>query len=200
MSAETYSPSSFETESEMLPQDPPPKVIRFMGWWLIWLFISALLAAIFVHLPETEHAAFVLIPREGADPIQSPRLATVKTAAEAVRLASRAAGCNADIAQASHSPDAAAHPAGNANTAARLDRSRHVAPGKTAQPPTNKCFAAHQFSRGHFFAVATWKRKSASRSRVSSCIAARWFMDVRARAPSEGNRGISRLALKLGLA
>jgi len=35
------------------------------------------LAAIFVHLPETEHAAFVLIPREGADPIQSPRLATV---------------------------------------------------------------------------------------------------------------------------
>ena len=77
MSAETYSPSSFETESEMLPQDPPPKVIRFMGWWLICLFIISLLAAIFVHLPETEHAAFVLIPREGADPIQSPRLATV---------------------------------------------------------------------------------------------------------------------------
>ena len=77
MSSETYSPSSFETESEMLPQDPPPKVIRFMGWWLIWLFIIGLLAAIFVHLPETEHAAFVLIPREGADPIQSPRLATV---------------------------------------------------------------------------------------------------------------------------
>jgi hemolysin D len=77
MSTETYSPSSFDTESEMLPQDPPPKVIRFMGWWLIWLFIIALLAAIFVHFPETEHAAFVLIPREGADPIQSPRLATV---------------------------------------------------------------------------------------------------------------------------
>jgi len=37
MSMETYSPSSFDTESEMLPQDPPPKVIRFMGWWLIWL-------------------------------------------------------------------------------------------------------------------------------------------------------------------
>src|SRR5437588_10562062 len=55
----------------------PPIVFRFIGWWLIWLFIIALLAAIFVHLPETEHAAFVLIPREGADPIQSPRLATV---------------------------------------------------------------------------------------------------------------------------
>ena len=77
MSSETYSPSSFETESEMLPQDPPPKIIRFMGWWLIWLFIIALLAGIFVHLPETEHAAFVLVPRDGADPIQSPRLATV---------------------------------------------------------------------------------------------------------------------------
>jgi multidrug resistance efflux pump len=35
------------------------------------------LVAIFVHLPETEHAAFILVPREGADPIQSPRLATV---------------------------------------------------------------------------------------------------------------------------
>src|SRR5436309_9264249 len=77
MSAEAYSPSSFETESEMLPQDPPPKVIRLMGWWLIWLFIIALLAAIFVHLPETEHAPFVLVPRDGADPIQSPRLSTV---------------------------------------------------------------------------------------------------------------------------
>jgi hemolysin D len=77
MSVETYSPSSLETESEMLPQDPPPKVIRLMGWWLIWLFIIALLAAIFVHLPETEHAAFVLVPRDGTDPIQSPRLATV---------------------------------------------------------------------------------------------------------------------------
>ena len=77
MSTEAYSSSSFETESEMLPQDPPPKVIRFMGWWLICLFIIGLLAAIFVHLPETEHAAFVLVPRDGADPIQSPRLATV---------------------------------------------------------------------------------------------------------------------------
>src|SRR5438046_4045011 len=77
MIMETYSPSSLDTESEMLPQVPPPKFIRFMRWWLISLFIIALLAAIFVHLPETEHAAFTLVPREGADPIQSPRLATV---------------------------------------------------------------------------------------------------------------------------
>ena len=77
MSTETFSPSSLDSESEMLPQDPPPKVIRFIGWWLIWLFVIGLLVAIFVHLPETEHAAFILVPREGADPIQSPRLATV---------------------------------------------------------------------------------------------------------------------------
>ena len=77
MSIEIYSPNPIETESEMLPQDPPPKVIRFIGWWLIWLFVIALLVAIFVHLPETEHAAFILVPREGTDPIQSPRLATV---------------------------------------------------------------------------------------------------------------------------
>ena len=77
MSTETFSPSSLDSESEMLPQDPPPKVIRFIGWWLISLFVIGLLVAIFVHLPETEHAAFVLVPREGADPIQSPRLATV---------------------------------------------------------------------------------------------------------------------------
>jgi multidrug efflux pump subunit AcrA (membrane-fusion protein) len=77
MSTETYSPSSLDSESEMLPQDPPPKVIRFIGWWLISLFVIGLLVAIFVHLPETEHAAFILVPRDGADPIQSPRLATV---------------------------------------------------------------------------------------------------------------------------
>ena len=73
MNAETYSPSSLETESEMLPQDPPP-IIRLMGWWLISLFVVALFAAIFVHLPETEHAAFVLVPRDGrrSDSVAAP--------------------------------------------------------------------------------------------------------------------------------
>jgi multidrug resistance efflux pump len=41
------------------------------------VFVVALLAAIFVQLPETEHAPFVLLPHNGADPIQSPRLATL---------------------------------------------------------------------------------------------------------------------------
>jgi multidrug resistance efflux pump len=77
MSRETFTPSSLETESEMLPQDPPPRIIRFIAQWLMAVFAVALLAAIFVHLPETEHAPFVLLPHNGADPIQSPRLATV---------------------------------------------------------------------------------------------------------------------------
>jgi multidrug resistance efflux pump len=69
--------NSLEMEAEMLPEDPPPKLIRYMAFWLLAVFAVGLLAAIFVHLPETEHAPFVLVPRDGADPIQSPRLATV---------------------------------------------------------------------------------------------------------------------------
>jgi multidrug resistance efflux pump len=69
--------NSLAMESEMLPEDPPPKLIRYMAIWLLAVFAVGLLAAIFVHLPETEHAPFVLVPRDGADPIQSPRLATV---------------------------------------------------------------------------------------------------------------------------
>ena len=64
-------------ESEMLPQDPPPKVMRLIAWLLIALFCAGLLASITIHLPETIHAPFVLIPKDGADPIQSPRLAVV---------------------------------------------------------------------------------------------------------------------------
>ena len=68
---------SIGVEGEMLPEDPPPKLIRYMAGWLLAVFAFALLAATFVHLPETEHAPFVLVPSEGADPIQSPRLSTV---------------------------------------------------------------------------------------------------------------------------
>jgi multidrug efflux pump subunit AcrA (membrane-fusion protein) len=38
-------------------------------------------AAIFVHLPETVTCPFVLVPKDGADPIQSPRLAWVNRVA-----------------------------------------------------------------------------------------------------------------------
>jgi multidrug resistance efflux pump len=81
MSAETFAGNALETESEMLPQEPPPKIMRFIAWWLIALFVVGLFAAIVIHFPETENAPFVLVPREGADPIQSPRLATVNRVA-----------------------------------------------------------------------------------------------------------------------
>jgi multidrug efflux pump subunit AcrA (membrane-fusion protein) len=66
-----------EMDSEMIPQDPPPQVIRAIGWLLIAIFCAGLFAAITVHLPETVRAQFVLVPQNGADPIQSPRVAVV---------------------------------------------------------------------------------------------------------------------------
>ncbi len=77
MNSQLATRPSIETESEMLPRDPPAWVIRACGWLLIAFFGIALLASIFVHLPETVTAPFVLVPKDGADPIQSPYLAIV---------------------------------------------------------------------------------------------------------------------------
>ena len=68
-----------ESESEMLPQDPPPQIIRGIAWLLIGIFFTGMIAAITVHLPETVSAPFILIPQNGADPIQSSRLAVVSS-------------------------------------------------------------------------------------------------------------------------
>lgn len=77
MNAQLAAREGIETESEMLPQDPPAWIIRACGWLLIAFFAIALLAGIFVHLPETVTAPFVLVPKDGTDPIQSPYLAIV---------------------------------------------------------------------------------------------------------------------------
>lgn len=66
-----------ESESEMLPQDPPPRIIRAIAWLLIAIFFTGMIAAVTVHLPETVSAPFILVPQNGADPIQSSRLAVV---------------------------------------------------------------------------------------------------------------------------
>ena len=68
---------SLDDESEMLPQDPPPFIIRSTTWILISIFAVGLVAAMVVHLPETVESPFVLVPKDGSDPIQSPRLAIV---------------------------------------------------------------------------------------------------------------------------
>ena len=77
MAAQIATANSLETESEMLPQDPPPWIIRAASRLLIAIFAVALFAAIVVPLPEAVHCAFVLVPKDGADPIQSPRTAVV---------------------------------------------------------------------------------------------------------------------------
>ena len=55
----------------MMPQEPPPWMIRSTAWILLGAFLFALLIAIVMRLPETVSCPFVLIPATGADPIQS---------------------------------------------------------------------------------------------------------------------------------
>jgi len=72
MSSQLTPRGSLDVESEMLPQEPPPWIIRATGWILLAAFLFALLIAIVMRLPEAVHCPFVLVPAAGADPIQSP--------------------------------------------------------------------------------------------------------------------------------
>src|SRR5438094_2513424 len=77
MSSQLTERGSLDVESEMLPQEPPPWIIRSTAWLLLAAFLFALLVAIIMRLPETVYCQFVLIPATGADPIQSPRQAII---------------------------------------------------------------------------------------------------------------------------
>ncbi len=70
-------------EAEVLPHEVPPQVIRWTAWLLIGMFTVAFLASVLVHIPDTVRCSFVLVPENGADPIQSPLLAV----AQAVKVA-----------------------------------------------------------------------------------------------------------------
>ena len=72
MSSQLTERGSLDVESEMLPQEPPPWIIRSTAWLLLAAFLFALLVAIVMRLPETVRCPFVLVPGTGADPIQSP--------------------------------------------------------------------------------------------------------------------------------
>jgi membrane fusion protein len=63
---------SIDSESEMLPQDPPPWIVRWTAWLLLGFLCFAFIGAIVVKLPETVHCSFILVPATGSDPIQSP--------------------------------------------------------------------------------------------------------------------------------
>ena len=73
--------NSIDTESEMLPQDPPPWIIRWLAWMFLGAFVFAILFAVVMRLPETVHCSFILVPETGADPIQSPRQAVISKVA-----------------------------------------------------------------------------------------------------------------------
>jgi multidrug efflux pump subunit AcrA (membrane-fusion protein) len=72
MSSQLTERGSLDVESEMLPQEPPPWIIRSTAWILLGAFLFGLLIAIVMRLPETVRCPFVLVPATGADPIQSP--------------------------------------------------------------------------------------------------------------------------------
>lgn len=81
MSSQLTQRGSIDVESEMLPQDPPPWVIRSAAWLLLAAFLFASLIAIVMRLPETVRCPFVLVPATGADPVQSPRQAVISRVA-----------------------------------------------------------------------------------------------------------------------
>src|SRR5437764_15163569 len=72
MSSQLNERTSLDAESEILPQEPPPWIIRSTAWLLLGAFLFALLIAIVMRLPETVRCPFVLVPATGTDPIQSP--------------------------------------------------------------------------------------------------------------------------------
>ena len=55
----------------MMPQEPPPWIVRGTAWALLGAFFVALLLAIIMRLPETVQCPFILVPETGADPIQA---------------------------------------------------------------------------------------------------------------------------------
>ena len=61
----------------MLPKDPPPWIARAIAWLLIAMAGTTLLASVIVRVPETVTCRFVLVPKDGADPIQSPNRAVI---------------------------------------------------------------------------------------------------------------------------
>ncbi len=70
---------ALDAPSALLPQDPPPLIARLIAWLLISLFALFLVVAVAVPLPETVRCDFILVPKDGSDPIQAPYQAVVQT-------------------------------------------------------------------------------------------------------------------------
>src|SRR5438445_7238099 len=72
---------SLDVESEMLPQEPPPWIIRSTAWLLLAAFLISWLDGVRMRLSATVYCNFRLIPATGDDPIQSPRQAIISRVA-----------------------------------------------------------------------------------------------------------------------
>ncbi|HTS88923.1 MAG TPA: HlyD family efflux transporter periplasmic adaptor subunit [Gemmatimonadales bacterium] len=54
-----------------LEAEPPHWVARGLAYVILSLFVLSILAAILVHVPETVSGRFMLVPRDGADPVRA---------------------------------------------------------------------------------------------------------------------------------
>lgn len=65
-------PDPVDRPSGLLPKDPPARAIRWAGWLLLALAIAIATFSVSFRLPETVLAPVLLVPTEGADPLQAP--------------------------------------------------------------------------------------------------------------------------------
>ena len=70
--------STRNLDRSAVPMDPPPWALRAIGWGLIAMFATLIVAAAVVDVPDTVQCPYVLVPNSGADPIQAPLLAIVE--------------------------------------------------------------------------------------------------------------------------
>ena len=70
--------ASLTEPSALLPTDPPPAIARGIATLIIAAFVLLVAVAAFVQVPETVRCPFVLVPKDGDDPVQTPYQAVVQ--------------------------------------------------------------------------------------------------------------------------
>jgi membrane fusion protein len=64
-------PELEEDQTPFLKSEPPHWAARGVGYLLILLFFTALIASILIYVPETVSGSFVLVPIRGTDPVRA---------------------------------------------------------------------------------------------------------------------------------
>jgi len=73
--------ADFGGESDLLPRDLPSVIVRTLAVFVVFGFTVAALIAFFVPLPDVVATKFVLVPRDGADPVKAPMQGTIERVA-----------------------------------------------------------------------------------------------------------------------